>query len=163
RTAPVLQQAWPRMQNLRISRTESCAHGSWFASGKLSETTRPTSTVRPRESAKACTHLESDTTGLSAPLPPRALASGGERSAVGGGGGGWGALVRNCTTPHPARRLPAPRHPPHRHSASKTRVNALSAGGGMVPATPSLPTSKMCACTSAKAGTQKEIVSGFPL
>jgi hypothetical protein len=33
---------------------------------------------------KACTHLKSDTTGLSAPLPPRALASGGEGPGVGG-------------------------------------------------------------------------------
>src|SRR5262245_58656149 len=38
----------------------------------------------PAEATSACTHLESDTTGLSAPLPPRALASGGEGSGVGG-------------------------------------------------------------------------------
>src|SRR5262249_62295586 len=75
-----------------------------------------------------------------------------ERLRVVGRRRGWGAFVRNCTTPHPARRLPAPRHPPHRHSASKTRVNALEAGGGVGPPTPSLLPSKMCACPIAEAG-----------
>ena len=40
--------------------------------------------IGPRLRARACTHLKSGTTGLSAPLPLRALASGGEGSGVGG-------------------------------------------------------------------------------
>jgi hypothetical protein len=80
--------------------------------------------------ALRCRAHISKATGLSAPLPPRALASGGEGSGVGG-------RLRSPQRPPPGTSPSAPRHPPHRRSASKTRVNALSAGGGMVPAAPS--------------------------
>src|SRR5262249_17002454 len=95
---------------------------------------RPLAPFVPAE-ALAHAHI-SKATRRASPLPsPR------ERLRVVGRGRGWGAFVRNnCTTPHPARRLPAPRHPPH-----------PLAGGGMAPATPSLPISKMCACASAEA------------
>src|SRR5262249_5374403 len=105
----------------------------------------------PLVPAEALAHAHiSKATRRASPLPsPR------ERLRVVGRGRGWGAFVRNCTTPHPARRLPAPRHPPHRF-----------AGGALVPTTPSLPTSKKCACRSAEAGTQlfgRVLGPGFPL
>jgi hypothetical protein len=75
---------------------------------------------------------KSCTTGLSAPLLPRALASGGEGSGV---GEIWECRARS-NRPPPGASPSASRHPRHRHSASKTRVTALTAGGGMVPAAP---------------------------
>jgi hypothetical protein len=85
--------------------------------------------------------------------PPPASAC--ERwGGVRGGGMRLVNAVPDHSRPPPGASPSAPRHPPHRHSASKTRVNALSAGGGMVPAAPSRLKREMCACPSAKAGTQ---------
>jgi acetate---CoA ligase (ADP-forming) len=64
-----------------------------------------------------------------APVPPRSEA---ERwGGVGGGG-------RLALSQHPPPRLASLADPPHRHSASMTRVNALMAGRGLAASRPSM-------------------------
>ena len=83
----------------------------------------------PRFRARACTHLKSGTTGLSAPLPPRALASGGE-------GSGWGGGRLRYTAAPPTRHVAfgaAPPSPPLRGGRNGARgiVSALHKDVGM--------------------------------